>query len=363
MTDKKINVAVIGAGIGRSHIEEGVMNNPADFALHTLCDINLELATSVAAAFPGCRVATDMQKVFEDPEVDLVDICLPPHLHFPAMMAALAAGKHVICEKPFVNSVSEVRQVMAKAEAVGRMVYPVFQYRYGTGYRQMHELQKRGLTGKPYVLTLETHWQRGADYYATPWRGRWSGERGGAIVSHATHIHNLATHLMGDVVSVAAMLDTKVNPIETEDCAAIAMRTGQGALVTSSICLGNAGNMSRMRACFEKLTAESDLHPYKIGAETWTFTAANPADQAEIDAVIAEIRDFPLRFDGFFADIAADLNGGTPVYLPTLAEAAHSMELITAIYQSHRTGQFEALPLAAGHPLMESWLPATEDAA
>ncbi|WP_244274574.1 Gfo/Idh/MocA family protein, partial [Pannonibacter phragmitetus] len=124
-------------------------------------------------------------------------------------------------------------------------------------------------------------------YYAPAWRGTWAGEMGGVIVSHACHAHNLATFLMGDVQEVAAFLETRVNPIETEDCAAIILRLASGALATSSVTVGAAGNSSRFRACFEHVTATSGTHPYQIGAGPWTFEATDPARQAEIDAVVA----------------------------------------------------------------------------
>ena len=83
------------------------------------------------------------------------------------------------------------------------------------------------------VASLETHWNRGKDYYSKPWRGTWEGEQGGAILSHSIHIHDLVNMILGPVSNVFAKLTTRVNNIEVEDCAALSVEMENGALVTS----------------------------------------------------------------------------------------------------------------------------------
>ena len=52
--------------------------------------------------------------------------------------------------------------------------------------------------GKPFVASLETYWNRDSNYYDNEWRGTWKGERGGAILGHAIHIHDLLTMVFGE---------------------------------------------------------------------------------------------------------------------------------------------------------------------
>lgn len=354
--NKRIRVAVLGAGIGRSHIS-AYAELPDLYEVVHVCDLAPEKAGAGAKLAQGARPVTDVTEVLGDKSIDLVDICLPPHLHASMTVAALDAGKHVICEKPVAGSMADVRAIAAAALRAGRQVFPVFQYRYGAGYRTAYALREKGMLGKPYVMALETHWQRGADYYAERWRGSWKGELGGAIVSHAIHAHNLVTLLAGNIRSVAAFLDTRVNPIETEDCAAISMQTVEGALVTSSITLGAAGSKSRLRACFEHVTITSGTEPYHVGAGPWIFSATDPARQAEFDAVVATVPVVSERFAGQFADIYEKLNGEPDLYLPAFEEAEHSIELITALYDSARNARIVSLPLLADHALMNGWLP------
>ncbi|MBP1845187.1 putative dehydrogenase [Rhizobium petrolearium] len=355
MSDR-IRVAVVGAGIGKAHVA-AYATLPELFAVRYVCDLNLARAEEAAGQAPGSRAIGDINQVLSDPEVDLVDICLPPQLHATMTMVALEAGKHVVCEKPLAGSIADVRRIADLAAKMRRQVFPVFQYRYGAGYRAAHELKIRGLLGKPYLVALETHWQRGPTYYEERWRGTWKGELGGVLVSHACHIHNLMTHLVGDVTEIAAFLDTRVNPVETEDCAALSMRTSEGALVTSSVTLGAAGNSSRLRMCFEHVTVTSGTEPYQIGAGPWIFTSTDPSRQAEIDAAVSDIPGMLSRFPGLFADIHACLTGQPDLYLPTLQESYHSIELITAIYASARQNQIVRLPLGLDHPLAAGWMP------
>src|SRR5262249_27344241 len=108
------------------------------------------------------------------------------------------------------------------------------------------------------------------------------------VASHAIHAHDMLTQALGPVASVSARLATLVNPIETEDCAAIILEMTCGALVTSSATLGSAREITRLRFCFAELTAESALAPYAPGDEPWTFTARRPERQAAIDAIVAD---------------------------------------------------------------------------
>ncbi len=142
-------------------------------------------------------------------------------------------------------------------------------YRFGNGLSMLVELLDTGLGGKPLVATVETHWNRLSDYYDVEWRGQWATELGGAIVGHAIHNHDLVCGVLGPVASVQAELATRVNPIETEDCASILCRMQSGALVTSSVSLGSAVDQSRLRFCFEHLTAESSRDAHNPATAPW----------------------------------------------------------------------------------------------
>ena len=126
-------------------------------------------------------------------EVDIVDICTPPTLHVAQALAALAAGKQVICEKPIAGSLAEVDRLIAAEQAAPGRLMPVFQYRFGNGVQRAKRIVDLGLAGKPYLATVETAWKRAAAYYATPWRGRLDTELGGVLLTQAIHSHDIMT--------------------------------------------------------------------------------------------------------------------------------------------------------------------------
>lgn len=355
------NVAIIGAGIGQKHLE-GFRTLPDKFQVTTVCDLNTARAQAmvdtVCGTGPAPGVTDDLNGVLSDEKIDIVDICLPPHLHVSVTLQALAAGKHVICEKPIAGSLAEVDQIEAAAKAAGREVFPVFQYRFGIARAQIAALTQAGLLGKAHAAHVETHWNRGADYYAEPWRGTWAGENGGAILSHAIHNHDLLISLLGPIARLSAFTTTRVNPIEVEDCVAIAFQMENGAIATSNITLGAADDQTRFRVIFEGVTAESQREPYAPMACPWTFLARDPAHQAMVDQTLAEVTPVQPGFSGYFNAIADALDG-RPNAAVRLPDGRQSIELVTAIYTAARTGAQVTLPLETGNPLYKGWRPDT----
>lgn len=350
-----IRVAILGAGIGAKHLT-AYRALPDRFQVLTLCDRDYDRATEAAAGGALPAIETDIDAAIDDPNIDLIDICLPPALHFQVAERALEAGKHVVCEKPLVGSLREVDQLAKLAQAKARVLAPVFQYRYGPGLAALKALIASGLAGKPFVASLETHWNRGADYYAVPWRGTWAGENGGAVLGHAIHAHDLLCYVLGPVAGVSASIATRVNPIETEDCGAVQFTMENGALATSSITLGAADDTTRLRFCFEGLTAESGSVPYAPAEGTWRFLARDPNHQAEVDAVVASASAAKPGFVGFFSALA-DAVRGTPADMVTVQDGRRSIELVTAIYRSARKGGPVDLPLGDDDPAYGGWQP------
>ena len=320
-----------------------------------ICDVDPERARRLAAAVPDASICADLGEVLERAEVDVVDICLPPFLHYEAVTQALAAGKHVICEKPLVGSLAEIDELAAMAEACGRRLMPIMQLRFGNGLRQLQHLIARGVLGRPYVATIETHWSRGPDYYANPWRGRKATELGGALLSQAIHAHDLLMCVLGPVRRVFARVATRVNAIETEDCAVAALEMAEGSLVSLSATLGSAEEISRLRFCFEGLTAESNHAPYRASSEPWRFIPRTPG---HAERIAAALPDFAPQEEGFtrqFALLHEALETGGPLPV-AIEDARRSIELAAALYHSAATGTDVELPLGPDHPTYRGWL-------
>ena len=352
---RRLRVGIVGAGIGAEHFQAYLALTDR-FEVRYMCDLDDARAAQAVSGRKAVTITRNLDQILADPKIDLVDICLPPHLHLSACSAALQAGKDVICEKPLVASLAEADQLADMMQQTGRKVFPVFQYRYGAGAAKLQKLMAVGLAGTPLVGSLETHWHRDEAYYAVDWRGSWAGERGGAILGHAIHIHDWLSFAFGEIDSVFAYLATRVNEIEVEDCASLSIRMRSGALITSSVTLGAATDTSRLRFCFSGLTAESGLEPYKLADSDWQFIARAPQRQTEIESVLADLTPPLSGFQGLFAAIYDHLVSGQGDIV-SFADGRRSIEFVTAVYRSAREGKQIHLPLKEDDPLYHSWVP------
>ncbi len=351
----RLRVAVVGLGVGKGHVR-AYQALPDRFELVALCDIDEAKAREIAGQNEVPQVVTDLADLCRMDDLDVIDICTPPHLHFAQIRQTLAAGKHAICEKPLVSSLREVDDLAGDEARSGRRVMPIFQYRFGHGLQKLRLLLAEGLAGRAYQATVETAWRRRASYYDVPWRGKWETERGGALLGHAIHAHDMLCYALGPVRSVYCRAATLVNRIEVEDCAAATLEMADGSLAALGVTLGSPEEITRHRFHFSGFCAESNTRPYTNSGDPWTFTGDTPELQARIDETLARFTPLPEGYEGQFYRFHQALRDGTELPV-TLADARASLELITAFYHSTRTGQAVDLPIGPEHPNYASWLP------
>lgn len=126
-----LRIALIGAGgIMRGAHIPGWKNVP-DVELAAVCDIDRAAAKRLAAEHNIPYVCTDFHDVMKRKDIDAVDICAPNMVHTPATLAALAAGKHVLCEKPLAVTVKEIKQMIAAAAKAKKLLMTAQHHRFG----------------------------------------------------------------------------------------------------------------------------------------------------------------------------------------------------------------------------------------
>lgn len=356
----KLRVGVVGLGVGRMHIW-AYQQLAEQFEVVAACDIHPKARASVEKHQGVPSTYETLGELLEREAPDVVSLCTPPHLHLEQCRQALEARAHVVCEKPLVTSLGEVDALARDEARSGSRLMPVLQYRFGAGVQRLRHLIDAGVTGRAYLSTVETAWLRGDDYYAVPWRGHWESEGGGVLLSHASHAHDLLCFLQGDIRSVFARTATRVNPIETEDCAGAVLEMTDGSISTLAATLGSHAEISRLRFCFENLTAESSLSPYAPGDDPWTLTPKNDSIQAAIDDTLRDFRPPADGYVGQFAAFADALQHDRP-FPVTIADARRSLELVTALYHSEETRAPVTLPLGPDHPKYAGWLPTEGEA-
>jgi predicted dehydrogenase len=347
-------VAVVGLGIGQMHVWSWRRMKDR-FTVAAVADVDDAKAREV-----GDRIGADVttfEALLERDDVDVIDLCTPPSLHLEQVMAALEAGKHVVCEKPLVASLEHAdRLAEVEAASTGRLM-PIFQYRFGNGLQKVRALLDAGVGGRAYTSSVEVAWRRRAEYYAVPWRGRWETELGGVLLSQAVHALDMLTYVVGPPHRVFARLKTMVNDIEVEDCAAISMGMADGSLATVSCTLGSPEEITRHRFHFAGFSAESGTSAYESSSDPWTITPDHEGVQPAVDEVLDGWAARPEGWWGQFERFGDFLDGATDDPPVTLADARASLELLTALYDSARRGVDVELPLAADHPLYRGWLP------
>jgi predicted dehydrogenase len=350
----KLKVAVVGLGIGTHHLR-AYEALPERFEVVALCDLD-EQKLAEAAAQHGATPYTDFDALLQESDAEVIDLCTPPHLHYPQTRRVLEGGRTAICEKPLVGSLAEVDALAALERQTGQRVMPIFQYRFGHGLQKLKFLSDQGVVGRALTATVETSWRRRAAYYDVPWRGKWATELGGALISHAIHAHDMLSYILGPVRRVAAFTATRVNPIEVEDCASIALEFADGSLASLSVTLGSAAEITHHRFCFQNLVAESNLAPYNNSAEPWTFTPDTPEQGERLAAALGAFVPPPEGYAGQFSRLYDALTQGGPLPV-ALSDARASLELVSAIYEAAEHGSVVELPLTEGHPRYASWVP------
>ena len=151
---RDIRIGLIGAGwMGKVHsmsyrmAETAFGPEPARPVLEVIADADADLAERAARDYGYNRSAADWRQVVEDPSIDLIDICTPNDMHFDIAMAAIAAGKHVYCEKPLANSSELALQMTQAAEHAGITTMLGFNYIQNPVHGMARRIIQRGELG------------------------------------------------------------------------------------------------------------------------------------------------------------------------------------------------------------------------
>lgn len=210
---EQLSVAVIGAGMaGRSHANGYRQANTIHggglpkIRLAAIADVNLELAQEVADRYGFEKAVGSWQEVAEDPTIDAVSVVVGNSLHREVVEALLAAGKHVLCEKPLAASLEDAEAMVAAAEKATTIAATAYSFRRNPAIEAIRERLADGTLGTPAII--EAHYM--ADYACDPeapmgWRFR--GPLGsGALADLGAHIVDLAEYVNGPIASVSGAI-------------------------------------------------------------------------------------------------------------------------------------------------------------
>ncbi len=229
-------VAIIGAGgISGAHIR-GYLKLPDRIRCVALCDISPEaLATRSVQLAPAGEVRTfdDWRTMLRDmgDQLDAVDICLPHHLHAPAILDAVAAGKHVLCEKPMCLTLDEADRISAAVESSGITYLSGHNQLFMPVVREAKRLIDAGEIGTVRWLRSQDCFTAGRARAQWGWRADLATQGGGELIDTGYHPTYRLLHLAGaPVAEVRATMGRFDAAIDGEDTAAVSVRFTNGVV-------------------------------------------------------------------------------------------------------------------------------------
>ncbi len=345
---KTIGFGILGAGLIAPFHAKAVRDTNGG-KLIAVCDMARERADKLAAEFK-VKVYYTLDEMLTDPEIDVVNIALPNHLHHAAVLKCAAAGKHVLTEKPPAMSLQETDEMIAACRQAGVKFGCTVQCRVRKSIQAMKQAVDSGRFGKLLHADAIMKWYRSTEYYhSDAWRmSRKSGA--GVTVQQAFHYIDLLQYLVGPARQVQARMTNLAHPgIALEDTMLAFVDFGCGAqgVVEASTALW-PGTDVRIELNGENGTA------IMAGEKmlTWKFRDERPED--------AEIRSYGSTSQATGARGAADLghadhtvvvqdmvdaiNQNREVVIP-VASVRPTLEIVLAMYRSAALAQPVTLPV------------------
>lgn len=194
----RINIGLIGAGsvVQRVHLP-GLRLCP-EIRVLAACDTNLDAARATSA--PG--IHSDYREMLARGDIDAVIVATPNYLHHEVVMAAIAARKHVLCEKPLAMNAAQAAAMLDAARRAGLVHMTAFTYQFAPAVRYARHLIESGEIGK--IRTVRAAYQMALSSHLLGWRSTRKQAGSGVLGDIGSHLIHLVQWLAGDIASVSA---------------------------------------------------------------------------------------------------------------------------------------------------------------
>lgn len=230
-----LKVGVLGCGtIARvRHLLEYDNNKEVEIA--AVCDIVEERAEEMAKLY-GAKAFTDYRDVLENKEIDVISICLPNYLHASVTIAALNAGKHVLCEKPMATSKDEAEAMIAAGKLNEKKLMIAHNQRFVASHQKAKEIIESGKLGKIYSFST-TFGHPGPEEWSIDGAESWFFNKDQAFIGVmgdlGVHKADLMRYLLGDFSEIGAFIETNAKQnTDVDDNAVCILRTESGIIGT-----------------------------------------------------------------------------------------------------------------------------------
>ena len=321
---------------------------------------------AAAARLRALSWAPSSQELIESDQVDVVHICTPNHTHADLARAAIAAGKHVICEKPLATTLEDATELAALAAAAGVVRAVPFVYRYYPTVREARDRLADNQLGPVHLI----HGSYLQDWLANSRDQNWRVDPalGGASRTFAdigVHWCDLVEFTTGHrITSLAAVLKTAITerpangtprPVATEDAATLIFRTDEGAVGSLVVSQVTPGRKNRIwfsldardaSLSFDQELPETLWFGRQDGIELLQRGPACVAADAQRLSVLpaGHPQGYQDCFNAFVGDVYARILGGAPLGMPTFEDGRRAAQLTAAVLASSATRGWVDVP-------------------
>ncbi|MHC4915739.1 MAG: Gfo/Idh/MocA family protein [Planctomycetota bacterium] len=226
-----VGYVVVGLGMGRPRSRE-ILDTPG-CSLVGVCDLDEERARSVGEEF-GVPWKTDLAEWLEDESAEVVFCLTPTGAHRRVCVPALEAGRHALTTKPMEASLAACDEIVAAADAAGRIMAVDFEYRTYPRVQELKAALDAGVFGRVLGATAQLKVLRTDEYFQSNggWRGTKEMDGGGALSNQAIHNLDEVVYVLGAPDEVRCDIWTQNHSIEAEDLGVATWRYADGKIVS-----------------------------------------------------------------------------------------------------------------------------------
>jgi predicted dehydrogenase len=235
---KELRIGLVGVGAAAQINHIPALKRTDGVELVALVDRDPEKASRVAQKFGVPRVYDRVDDLLADEEVDAVDVCTPNFLHAPVSIAALEAGKHVLCERPLARSAEEAAAMLKAARKAERQLACCVQHRFRPDAQLLRKFVEKGDLGE--IFFAKAGWLRQrTEWDSDEWRRQKRESGGGVVLDLGFQMLDLTLWMLGSpsVTSVTASVHRQKKG-EVEDSATAFFRLENGSTLTLELTWG-----------------------------------------------------------------------------------------------------------------------------
>ncbi|MDE0868049.1 MAG: Gfo/Idh/MocA family oxidoreductase [Aquiluna sp.] len=335
-------IGIVGAGgiVAGAHLPAYAL---AGLPIHGITDIDHERAKELAKEHGIVNVYDDYKQMLADPEIEVVDIAVPAAEQPKILLAALAAGKHVLAQKPLATSVEAAQELEAASEESGLVVGVNQQLRFDEGIAAAYKMVQMGWIGKvsnfSLTVNLDTPWEL--------WDWANTMERL-EIMIHSIHYHDVVRWFLGEperVYAVAGKTPGQAPIGETRTISTYTFASGASALIHSNHVNRGGDNIAEFRIDGESGSIRGTLgllYDYPVGRlDTLEINSQVLPTEGWVAYPVTN-RWIPEAFIGTMGSVLSAISDGTPLR-SSIRDNVNTIRLIHALYKSIESGESQAL--------------------